>query len=277
MEDAIYNKALQMDLNPRVTPKGFSVRCPRHDDKRNSAIIFKNDGWIHCFATCGRWNFMGTNYAPVQENYEVKKRVQEDTILVDYYDYWLSLEILDEGIKGIPANTLNKLGWRKLPGQNQLHLPPGIFIPAFNASRTKIPFAQVRHLEGDRRFSFPSRVKPLAFGMESVGALQKYLPFTEGNSDRAVLEAAGIQAIAIPSGSSGGILRSMGEWAVQHNILLVAISDNDAVGDKLLRSLDGVAPYIDARVEGYKDIGEKLEAEGLSSIVQEYSWLKGET
>ena len=274
MEDEIYEKAMAMGLNPRRTPKGFSIRCPRHEDRRNSAIVFKNDGWAACLASCGRWNFMGTNYKPSEDNYQVKAREEEDTVVVDYYDYWLSLDPLDEGIKGIPASTLNKLGWRKLPGGNQLHLPAGIFIPAFNASRTRIPFCQVRHLEGDRRFSFPSRVKPLAFGMESVQQFTKYVAFTEGNSDRAVLEAAGIPAIAIPSGSSGKLLRSIGEWAVRENLLMVAVSDNDAVGDKLLRSLDGVAPYIDARVSKYKDIGEKLEAEGISSIVREYSWLR---
>ena len=274
MEDEIYEKAMAMGLNPRRTPKGFSIRCPRHEDRRNSAIVFKNDGWACCLASCGRWNFMGTNYKPSEDNYQVKAREEEDTVVVDYYDYWLSLDPLDEGIKGIPASTLNKLGWRKLPGGNQLHLPAGIFIPAFNASRTRIPFCQVRHLEGDRRFSFPSRVKPLAFGMESVQQFTKYVAFTEGNSDRAVLEAAGIPAIAIPSGSSGKLLRSIGEWAVRENLLMVAVSDNDAVGDKLLRSLDGVAPYIDARVNKYKDIGEKFEAEGLASIVKEYSWLR---
>ena len=274
MEDEIYEKAMAMGLNPRRTPKGFSIRCPRHEDRRNSAIVFKNDGWAACLASCGRWNFMGTNYKPSEDNYQVKAREEEDTVVVDYYDYWLSLDPLDEGIKGIPASTLNKLGWRKLPGGNQLHLPAGIFIPAFNASRTRIPFCQVRHLEGDRRFSFPSRVKPLAFGMESVQQFTKYVAFTEGNSDRAVLEAAGIPAIAIPSGSSGKLLRSIGEWAVRENLLMVAVSDNDAVGDKLLRSLDGVAPYIDARVNKYKDIGEKFEAEGLASIVKEYSWLR---
>ena len=274
MEDEIYEKAMAMDLNPRRTPKGFSIRCPRHEDRRNSAIVFKNDGWAACLASCGRWNFMGNNYKPSEDNYQVKAREEEDTVVVDYYDYWLSLDALDEGIKGIPASTLNKLGWRKLPGGNQLHLPPGIFIPAFDASRTGIPFCQVRHLEGDRRFSFPSKVKPLAFGMESIQQFTEYVVFTEGNSDRAVLEAAGIPAIALPSGSSGRLLRSIGEWAVRKNLLMVAVSDNDAVGDKLLRSLDGVAPYIDARVSKHKDIGEKLEAEGLASIVKEYAWLR---
>ena len=273
MEDEIYEKAMAMGLNPRRTPKGFSIRCPRHEDRRNSAIVFKNDGWAACLASCGRWNFMGANYKPSEDNYQVKAREEEDTVVVDYYDYWLSLDPLDEGIKGIPASTLNKLGWRKLPGGNQLHLPAGIFIPAFNASRTRIPFCQVRHLEGDRRFSFPSRVKPLAFGMESVQQFTKYVAFTEGNSDRAVLEAAGIPAIAIPSGSSGKLLRSIGEWAVRENLLMVAVSDNDAVGDKLLRSLDGVAPYIDARVSKYKDIGEMYEAEGKEAVRKEYSWL----
>lgn len=274
MEEAIYEKASSLGLNPRPTPKGYSIRCPKHSDRRNSAIVFKDDGFAACLAGCGRWNFMGTYIAPREENYQVKEREDEDNLVVDYYDYWLSLSPLDEGIKGLSANVLNSLGWRKLPSNNQMGLPPGIFIPAFSPSRTSIPFAQVRHTSGDRRFSFPPRVKPLAFGMESTEKFQRYLPFTEGNSDRAVLEAAGIPAIALPSGASGRLLRSVGEWAIRQGLLLVAVSDNDAVGDKLLHSLDGTAPYVDARVEGYKDIGEMFEAEGLAAIERRYSWLR---
>lgn len=274
MEEAIYEKAMEMGLNPRRTPKGFSIRCPRHEDRRNSAIVFSNDGWCACMAGCGRWNFMGARNTPNKDNYEVKQRQTESFLEVDYYDYWLSLETLDEDIKGIPANALNKLGWRKLPRNNQMGLPPGVFIPAFGASRTTIPFAQVRHLSGDRRFSFPSRVKPLAFGMESTERFQRYVPFTEGNSDRAVLEMAGIPALAIPSGASGAILRSVGEWANSKGLILVAVSDRDAVGDSLLHNLDGTAPYIDARPIGYKDVNDMYQDKGIEHIEREYSWLK---
>lgn len=274
MEEEIYAKAYQMGLNPRRTPKGFSIRCPKHEDRHNSAIVFKNDGWAACMASCGRWNFMGANYKPSEDNYKVRQEVKEDFIEADYYDFWLSLEPLSEGIKGIPARELNKLGWRKLPSNNPLRLPPGIFIPAFNPSRDKIPFCQVRHLEGDRRFSFPSRVKPLAFGMESIPKISKYVVFTEGNSDRAVLEMAGIPTIALPSGSSGKLLQSIGEWAKSEKFILVSASDRDTVGDLLLRSLDEVCTFIDARQVKYKDVGELFEAEGADGVRREYSWLR---
>lgn len=273
MEDQIYQKASAEGLQPRRTPKGYSIICPKHEDRHHSAIIFSNDGFAACFAGCGRWNYMGTNYKPSKENYEVKQRQDEDRISVDYFDYWLSLDPLDEDVKGIPAAYLNSIGWRKLPSDNQLRLPPGIFIPAFNGSRTRIPFCQVRHLSGDRRFSFPSRVKPLAFGMEVLGSVQKYVAFTEGNSDRAVLQMAGIQTIGIPSGASGSILRSLGEWAREHRVILVAVSDNDPVGDSLLRSLDSVATYIDARPIGYKDINDMYQDVGIDGIRKEYGWL----
>lgn len=278
----VYDWLQSIEAHPKRTSRGWSIRClnPKHTDGRNSAQLFENDFWWVCYGGCGRFPLLprgasGYRSQPAEENYQIRKEVVQDTIKADYYDYWLSLEPLTEGIKGIPANHLNKLGWRKLPGGNDLGLPAGIFIPAFTPKRTSIPFCQVRHLEGDRRFSFPSRVKPLAFGMESIPSLQEYVPFTEGNSDRSILEMAGVPAIAIPSGASGALLRDLGRWANDNGKILVACSDRDPVGDKLLFSLDGIAPYIDARPVGYKDIGEMYEAEGLDKIRQEYSWLRG--
>ena len=103
---------------------------------------------------------------------------------------------------------------------------------------------------------------------------KKFLAFTEGNSDRATLELAGIPTIAIPSAASGAILRRMGEWATSNNKILVACSDNDKAGSKLLKSLDGVAPYIDARPQGYKDYNEMYQAEGMAAIERSIGWLK---
>lgn len=274
MDEEIYDKALREGLNPRRTPKGWSIRCPHHDDKNNSALVFSNDAWACCFAGCPRWNFLGHRTTPNRENYQVRQEVREDYNKVDYRDYWLSLEPLTEPIKGIPASHLNGLGWRKLPDQNLLHLPPGVFIPAFNTSRTQIPFAQVRHLSGDRRFSFPNRVRPIPFGFESLNDVPKFIAITEGNTDRATLEMAGIKAIAIPSASSGRLLKQLGEWANENSRTLVACSDNDDAGSRLLASLDGIAPIIDARPPaGYKDYGELYEDKGIEAVRKELSWI----
>ena len=98
--------------------------------------------------------------------------------------------------------------------------------------------------------------------------------FTEGNTDRATLELAGIHAVALPSGSSGKLLRHLADYAREAGKTLVAISDNDAVGDKLLDSLNGYSPYIDAGVKGYKDISEAMEDKGIEWVKEQYKWLK---
>lgn len=303
----LFDWLVRNDLHPRHTPKGYSVRCLNHyhDDHSNSAQIFTNDLWWTCYA-CGerhplikdlgsrllrslgqeRSGYRNANYGTYTArynwndpydygDYSIKQYRKGVQVGHNYYDYWLTLEPPREAIKDIPAAFLASLGWRVLPSNNPLHLPPGIFIPAWNTDRTAIPFCQIRHADGfDRRFSFPSGEEPLAFGYESLSRAKKFLAFTEGNSDRATLELAGIPTIAIPSAASGAILRRMGEWATSNNRILVACSDNDKAGSKLLKSLDGVAPYIDARPQGYKDYNEMYQAEGMSAIERSIGWLK---
>lgn len=276
MDEEIYAKAYEMGLKPKRTAKGFSILCPLHEDHNHSAIVYSNDGYAQCFAGCGRWRFMDKGYESrvSSENGEGGDWEDGDQPNTDLYNFWLELEPVDEDIKGIPKNHLNKLGWRKLPAGNILHLRPGIFIPAFSEDKTTIPYGQVRHLGGDRRFSFISGAKQIPYGLEVLKETQRFVAFTEGNSDRAVLELAGIHAIALPSGSSGRILRKLGAYCNEAEKILVAVSDNDAVGDKLLESLMGIAPFIDARVKGYKDIGEAYLDKGIDWVKQQYKWIK---
>lgn len=272
MDDEIYDKAYKMGLRPRRTPKGYSILCPLHEDHNHSAIVYSNDGFAQCFAGCGRWRFMDREYADRTDR-DVKD-TQHIHSTIDVYEQWLDLEPLTEGVKSFEASYLNKLGWRKLPDGNIFRLPAGIFIPAFSEDKKHVPFFQVRHLGGTRRFSFPSGAEQIPFGLETLEQGLKFVVFTEGNTDRATLELAGIHAVALPSGSSGKLLRHLADYAREAGKTLVAISDNDAVGDKLLDSLNGYSPYIDARVKGYKDISEAMEDKGIEWVKKQYKWLK---
>jgi hypothetical protein len=271
--EAIYAKACEMGLQPRRTPRGWSIRCPHHDDAHHSAKVFNDDGWAACFAGCQRWNFVGNTSAPRVENYAIKVKEAPDYDDVDYFDYWLGLDPIVEDCKGIPARYLNSLGWRQLPSGNEINSKGGIFIPAFTTSRTAIPFCQIRHDGGDRRFSFPSRVKPLVFGFENLECCQTYVPFTERNTVAATLRLLGIPCLAFPSGSSGELLRKLGRWANKQGRILVACSDSDAVGDKFLSNLDTIAPYIDARPRGYKDYNDMYNDGKADKIREELEWL----
>lgn len=274
MEEQIYDKALEMGLRPRRTPKGYSILCPLHEDNNHSAIVYRNDGWAQCFAGCGRWRFMDREYEERQNEGHKEPDIQQSN--VDYYDFWLELEPLSEGIKGFPASHLNKLGWRKLENGNPLQIPGGIFIPAFDEAKKSITFFQVRHDGGPRRFSFPSGAEQIPFGLDVLERCKKFVPFTEGNSDRATLELAGIPTVALPSGSSGRLLRRLADYCRATGKILVSVSDNDVVGDKLLADLGDYTSYIDARVRGYKDINEAFLNEGLEWIIEKYKWLKEE-
>lgn len=264
--EELYDYLIRVEANPRRTTKGWSVRClhPNHQDKNNSAIVF-DDGWHHCFAGDKRFNLYGANYrgAAPKEAYEPK--TVRGTI--DYFDYWLSLEPLDEGIKGLPARHLNSLGWRKLEDNNILGTKGGIFIPYFGMDRNQILFYQVRHLEGKRRFTFTPGVTPIANGYESLPSMGKFLPFTEGASDRAVLEFVGIKAVALPSASSGSLLKGLAKHAKSKGMVPVACTDNDDAGDKLLAALSNVSTYIDLRAPSpYKDFGEMFEDKGAKAV-----------
>lgn len=266
--EELYDYLIRVEANPRRTSKGWSVRClhPDHEDKNNSAIVF-DDSWHACMGGCKRFSLYGPGYqgAPAKETYEPK--VIRGT--VDYFDYWLSLEPLDEGIKGIPARHLNSLGWRKIESNNQLGTKGGIFIPYFTVGRDKILFYQVRHSEGSRRFTFTPGVTPIANGYESIPEMGKFLPFTEGASDRAVLELAGIPTVALPSASSGALLKGLASHAKANSMVAVACTDNDIAGDRLLSALDGVSTYIDLRPpKQYKDFGDMYEDKGIQAVRQ---------
>lgn len=43
--------AKQIDNRARRNPRGWGIRCPMHDDKRSSAVLF-DSGWLYC-SGCG--------------------------------------------------------------------------------------------------------------------------------------------------------------------------------------------------------------------------------
>lgn len=284
-DDQIYtllNDTLQ--LRPHPSGEGWSILCPRHEDRSPSAKCYR-DGWMECYAGCGRFHInqvckerglpyvMPTKYAS-QTHREApeapsKPKEQERIVRGDFTALWLDLEPLpnDIEVKGVPAMELNKRGWRKFDGGNGLR--PGIFIPYFDTTKKFVPFFQIRHLEGDRRFSFAPGITPICYGMEQLPKCQKYLCFTEGSRDSVILGMAGVPAVALPSASSKIALAGMMKYCTEHNLIPVAICDRDEAGEKLLQSIEGVA--LDARTPVGKDVGDFYEKEGLEAVKSYYS------
>lgn len=271
--DRIEARLEELHLDPKWRGRYWTIHCPIHEDRNKSAVCF-GDGWLHCFAGCPRRHINSLGKSVV--DYQVTStggdglRKASDA---DFTDLWLELSPLTEPIKGIPPEVLNAFGWRLWP-DNYFGLQGGAFIPYFNPSKTKVRFYQIRHLEGDRRFTFARNCQPICYGLECLKDCRKFLVFTEGSRDSIILRMAGIPAIALPSASSGAMLKRMGRYATEHGLILVSVSDRDVAGDKLLSNIPG--PFIDMRTPIGKDVGDFYAEKGLDEVKKYYQMLRKE-
>lgn len=257
----------RLGLDPKYRGRYWHIHCPFHDDHNKSAVCF-NDGWICCFAGCPRRHINSLAGHEVCSKYseETKTETQEQH---DWTDLWLSLDVLESDVKGVDYTYLNKLGWRWFPGG--FGVPAGTFIPYFDMDRRRVTFFQVRHDDtgpNGRRFTFAPGCRPRIYGMEVVNECERYLCFTEGSRDSVILRMAGIPAVAIPSASSGVLLRELEQLAMDRRLLLVAISDNDEAGEKLLSNL--TRPFVRAVPQKDKDVGDLYAREGLEGVRRAY-------
>ena len=264
----------RFDCNPKWRGRYWLIRCPKHEDRSPSAQCFP-DGWINCMAGCGRFHIDSiagrkVNVQNSNGNYEHEK--EEEIKRGDFTNLWADLDPLpnDLDVKGIDGKTLNKLGWRWYPGGNGYY--KGIFIPYFNMDRTKVPFFQIRHLEGDRRFTFAKDVTPILWGFDVLPKVKDELCFTEGTRDAAILRSIGVPAVALPSASSGKIMKGLEKYCNDNKIRMVAICDKDEAGEGLLKTLQ--SPYTDLRSPIGKDVGDFLSERGVEALRAFYAPLQ---
>lgn len=282
-DEKVYDYLDSLDLNPRQTPKGWSILCPWHEDTHNSAIYFSDDGFIGCQACNERKHInvlcrergdkpilpMSDKYNHKQNKTESRPKREEKIITADFTEMWMNLDPLpnDLGVKGVPAVELNKRGWRWFEGDG--YIKKGVFIPYFNTTRDKVYFYQIRHLEGERRFTFAPKVTPMCYGMENLPLCDRFLAYTEGSRDAVILSMAGIPAIALPSCSSDRLLKGLCDYCSKNNLTLLAICDKDEAGDTLVNKL--TCPALDMRTPVGKDIGDFYEQKGLQAIKDYYA------
>lgn len=265
------------------------TQCPLHEDKHPSCQIYKDDWFAFCSAGCGRF--------PIQQAFEdlrksnssqsssgfQSNRTRETTKRsykpsrdkagmmehqykqFDLMDEWKSMAELESSFQlhGVPGDVLNYMGWRYTEMGNS------IFIPYFSASQQSIPFAQYRHLEGDRRFTMLKDAKPTCYGTWNLNNHKLFV--VEGTSDCAVLEYAGVPWIGLPSAASKGLMKQLCIYASENDIELVYAGDKDLAGNQLKDVIEEILPYrIKQPPRDYKDWGEFLEGEGID-VVRDYA------
>lgn len=249
----------RLGLEPTWRGRYWVIHCPQHEDNHKSCVCFE-DGWIHCFAGCKRIHINKLAKRHLNISYESHED-HNATTYDDYMQLWLELEPLTEPVKGVPAKVLNQVGWRKWKDTGD------IFIPYFSVSKTKIPFYQIRHMSGERRFSFVKGKTPITYGLDELPKVKKYLFITEGSRDSVILRWIGLHAIALPSASSVKMLDQIQKYVREKGIIICWCGDRDEAGEKLMHTIKTL--YIDCRCK-YKDIGEMLEAEGINKIKEKY-------
>ena len=250
----------RLGLDPVWRGRYWVIHCPQHEDRHKSCVCFE-DGWIHCFSGCRRIHINKLVGKDLNIDYSSSEPEEDDSEEKNYMSKWLDLEPLTEPIKGVPAHILNKVGWRKYQEND-------IFIPYFNMEKDAIPFYQIRHTEGERRFSFAQGQTPITYGLEVLPNVKKFLFVTEGSRDSVILRWAGLNAVALPSASSHKQLRELQDYVRERGIIILWCGDRDEAGEKLMSTLSTL--YIDVRCP-YKDIGEMLEQEGINKIKEKYA------
>lgn len=250
-------------------------QCPTHEDQHPSVQIYKDDWFVNCHAGCGRYHITKAfpELRPDNSSRETgryahpakKAKPMSEPKYKTYnlMDEWRTMPLIprDHVFKKIPLEILDSLGWRwdaKLQSY---------FIPYFSRSKDTIPFAQWRHLVGDRRFTFLKEARPTCYGTWNLLPGEKIF-VVEGTSDCAVLEYCGVPWIGLPSAASGALLKAMAGFCIENDISIVYAGDNDSAGSKLLQALDEVATYRRRQPpKQYKDYGDFFVAEGFDAVV----------
>ncbi len=273
-EDVI-NCLRSQDLKYKVGSRYILTQCPLHEDSSPSAQVYLDDFFVKCHAGCEGGRFHITKAFPelrpsrlngqkayVRLNKKESFMSETKYKTVDLMDKWKEMAMIprDHYFKGIPTHELDDLGWRwDEPSQSY-------FIPYFSASKDSIPFGQWRHLKGDRRFTFLKDLKPTCYGTWNLKYPKLFV--VEGTSDAAVLQHCAVPWIALPSASSGGLMKALAAHCKATGIELVYAGDNDLPGDKLRQALDEVMPYrVCQPPYKYKDWGDFFEAEAVEGVL----------
>ena len=284
-------------------------QCPNpdHVDNEPSAKIFLDNGFVSCFAGCGRFHIckyaeelrtkhpaggyqsrQNRDYKPRWENTHNQDKdatqspsvgnnnMNSGKIAIEQQkmmNTWKSLPEIpaDHTLHKVSASTLNELGWR----YDAVH--KRYFIPYWNSDRSKILFAQWRNLTGKVRFNFWPGVPIRLYGQWNITPDTDKILICEGSSDFAVLTELGMPVIATPSASQDKLIKQFAEYCKDNDITIYFAGDNDRAGEKVAESISKVYYYSDLRPddgEGVKDWGEWYERGDTEQEMLDYLLMK---
>lgn len=278
-ENDVLQRLEQAGLKFKRGSRYILSQCPLHDDENPSTQIFKNDWFVNCLAGCGRYHItkafpeLRTSNNREQQRYTKPVERTPKMSAHKYKDfnqmkYWESLPMIprDHQFKTIPLDILDGMGWRWVAEKNSY------YIPYFDMFKKNIPFSQLRHLSGDRRFTFLKDARPIVYGLQNLDPSNSPIFVVEGSSDCAVLDYCAVPWLGMPSAASGELMRGLAHYCQKNGIQLVYGGDNDSAGDKLREALDDVMSYrVHQPPKKYKDWGDFLVAEGYD-VVYKYLW-----
>lgn len=277
-------------------------QCPRHDGGDLNCQVDSN-GYCFCYSHCqGYWldevfeELKDEKYKkgePMTKekldkfDEDPKRKEVKKYVIRDYKNVWEKLPKistkLTEPLKGVlPLSTLDDLGWRWIEN-GPYGLGTGVFIPYwggdFDVSHEesvypeRLPFCQVRHLDGPIRFNFPKDAEPKLYGSWMLSmAKEDNLPIflCEGTSDWVTLWEVCVPAVALPSSSATDMLTRVAQWCEDNGVAIVYAGDNDNAGDKLRQALDdGSFSYKMCQPPSkYNDWTDFLIAEGAEAVLE---------
>lgn len=277
-EKDLINALNSRNLRWQDKGKYFFIQCPRHNDRHESAQLFKDTGFVHCHAGCGRF--------PIQQEFDelrTGKLTQADVFnisaaldrnestpkVADYksnykdynlYQFWESLPLItpEYAIKKFTADQMNDMGWRLHLEQSKYFAGKGIFIPYFSTSKKHVPYAQLRHFAGDsRRFTFLKNARMILYNFPALK--RGYILLVEGASDVVSLNTLGYEAVGLPSASQNKILEKLVDFSKKNDKPIIYLGDDDTAGEAVYKFLDTHIFFYPITHGKYKDISDLLE------------------
>lgn len=199
--------------------KGWSARCPAHEDRRNSLSVGVGDDGrvlLKCFAGCQVESIVRAISLEMYELFERaapenargeggRQRGGKDTATVQPPPVPVGLTLAQYAqAKRLPVEFLRSLGLSEIRYLGQ----PAVRIPYLDREGTEVAVRFRLALDGDHRFCWKRGAKPCLYGLQRLEQARKagYVIANEGESDTQTCWLHDIPAVGIPGASMSRVV-----------------------------------------------------------------------